>query len=78
MEVVRGAAVWREVVRERVQQGSVGLVRTGGLEAVFNRKLVLDEVSQRPAGDVKGVEPQVVVLLLCGRAEAEGRLPVRR
>ena len=58
-----------------------------GRRAVLQGQLLLDEVGQRLAGDVEGVEAQLVLLRallrgallrrLRGRAEAEGRLPVR-
>lgn len=57
--------------------GVEGARRQGAGEAVLHRQLLLDEVGQGLAGDVEGVEAQVVVLLLLGGAEAEGRLPVR-
>ena len=67
------------VVEVRGQQAvAVGQEARGEGARVLDRQLLLDEVGQGLAGDVEGVEAQVVVLLLLGGgAEAEGRLPVR-
>lgn len=75
-EVVRGVgaevggqqagAVVRPVVEGPWGQGAL----------VLHRQLLLYQVSQGLAGDVEGIEAQVVVLLFGGGAEAEGRLPV--
>ena len=74
-EVVGGGA-WVEGWQAGTVIAPVGEESRGQGTLILYRQLLLYQVGQSLAGDVEGIEAQVVILLFAGRAEAKGRLPV--
>lgn len=71
-EMVRGAGV-----RVGGQQAApLGERPWGRGTLILHRQLLLYQVGQGLAGDVERIEAQIVILLLAGRAETKGCLPV--